>query len=90
MLETAFGRETRPQLFINMLNRLRTLDFTPERQGDAAELGAVCTRCELKQKAMKADALDEDSNMLLPSSSADDSTKVEIEHQDELLLNEGD
>ena len=30
VMETLCGRETRPQFFINLLNRLRTLDFSNE------------------------------------------------------------
>ena len=32
--ETMCGRETRPQFYINTLNRLRMLDFTPATNSD--------------------------------------------------------
>lgn len=49
--ETACDRETRPQLFINALNRLRSLDFSPELQDESSL--AMCQGCELKRKATK-------------------------------------
>ena len=36
-LETALGRETRPQLFINILNRLRSLDFCKATEMDCGQ-----------------------------------------------------
>lgn len=49
-METAFGRETRPQLFINILNRLRTLDYSQDSSATRAA-HQVCNRCKNNQKA---------------------------------------
>lgn len=49
-METAFGRETRPQLFINILNRLRTLDYSQDSSATRAA-NQVCNRCKNNRKA---------------------------------------
>ena len=46
-LETVVGRETRPQFFINLLNRLRTLDYSPESDS-SAQASSVCRSCRRK------------------------------------------
>ena len=49
-VETMCGRETRPQLFINTLNRLRMLDFTEESKepNDSMLVESICTSCKHK------------------------------------------
>lgn len=44
-VETICDRETRPQFFINMLNRLRSLDFTKstEMDKDGNLKSGICT-----------------------------------------------
>lgn len=56
-LETICGRETRPQLFINILNRLRCLDFSEstEQDADGKFKNNSCTMCrERRAKHKKA------------------------------------
>ena len=54
-VETMAGRETRPQLFINTLNRLRMLDFTEESKepGDTMLVNSICTPCQQKHAYQK-------------------------------------
>ena len=42
-METILGRETRPQFLINLLNRLRTLDYSEDNDDDlTGEATKVC------------------------------------------------
>ena len=52
-VETFLGRETRPQLLINTLNRLRSLDYSTETT--AAEHGAIgcCSTCRQRHAVEK-------------------------------------
>jgi len=73
-LETACGRETRPQLLINILNRLRTLDYSRESRTDK-DANEVCHRCKIQKKASKEEALEEDG----PASGANSSNADVVE-----------
>ncbi len=57
-IETICNRETRPQLLINTLNRLRTLDFSQNDGEDEGEVVSVCSSCKAKRKTQKEKMMD--------------------------------
>ena len=50
VMETLCGRETRPQFYINLLNRLRSLDFSEEVNMHGQEADGVNVPCCRKSK----------------------------------------
>lgn len=66
--ETMCGRETRPQLCINILNRLRMLDFSEQDSNSQIAEGealfeAVCPQCKYKHSKEKSSNYAENSGV---------------------------